>query len=128
MLTATAFWLITGCATMNVSPEEAVTLRAQERWDVLLADDLEAAYEYLTPGYRSSVSPKGYQRKLLLQPVQWTEAEVRETSCSESTCKVKISIKFTVYGAVPGRQKFDSRGFVDENWIRIDNEWFLAPE
>jgi hypothetical protein len=119
--------LLSGCASSGQTTEGLVKLRAQERWDYLLAEDYTAAYGYLTPGYRSGVSLNRYQRKLLTQRVQWTDAEIGQSDCLEDACKIRISIGYAVYGAVPGVSRFDSRSAVTEDWIRVDGQWYFFP-
>ena len=119
--------LLSACAGMGKPPEDVVKERAQERWDLLLAEDFAAAYEYLTPGYRSGVSLNQYQRKLLTQAVQWTDAKAGKSTCLEESCNVRISISYAVYGAVPGVSRFDSKGTTEENWIRIKGRWYFLP-
>jgi len=122
---------LSACVT-TVPVEKRVEDRAMARWNTLLntlfSDDWAGAYEYFSPGYRSSVSFKQYQRVLLLSKVKWNEAEYIESDCTETTCKVKISLKYTVYAAVPGVRTFDSEQVVQESWLLSDGEWYLVPE
>jgi hypothetical protein len=122
-----ALLVLAGCAGMGKPPEEVVRERAQERLDYLLAKDSAAAYEYLSPGYRSGFSLEDYQRKLLTQRTQWTGATVGKSDCSEDTCKVRIVIEYTVVGAVPGVTRFDSKGASQEDWIKVSGEWYMVP-
>ena|SRR5210317_1301314 len=120
-------FLISACAATR--PAEQVTgERAIARWNALLADDISSAYQYLSPGYRSSVSEKNYQRALLLKKVRWNDAEYIESNCEETTCKVKISLKYTVFGAVPGLKSFDGTQTVEESWVLVDSNWYLVPD
>ena len=123
----TALLLITACAATR-TPEQVVEERAMARWVALLSDDLTGAYEFLSPGYRSSVSVKNYQRAILLKKVKWNDAEYIESECAETTCKVKISIKYTVFGAVPGLKSFDGVQTIEESWVLVDGDWFLVPD
>ena len=52
--------LLQACATTQTT-ESLIEARAMGRWDALLSDDLAGAYEYLSPGFRSSVSSLQYQ-------------------------------------------------------------------
>lgn len=120
---------LAGCATMAPqSAEEAVLERAQERLDLLLAEDLAGAYEYLSPGYRSGVTLPAYQREVLTRPVRWTSAQAIESDCSEDVCNVRITLEFEVYGAVPGMTRFKSPGSSEERWLRIDGQWYFVPK
>lgn len=126
ILIATLF-LISACAATR--PAEQVTgERAMARWNALLADDVSGAYQYLSPGYRSSVSEKNYQRALLLKKVRWNDAKYIESNCEETTCKVKISLNYTVFGAVPGLKSFDGTQTIEESWVLVDSNWYLVPD
>ena len=119
--------LISACAATRTA-EQIVEERAMERWIALLSDDLTGAYEYLSPGYRSSVSVKNYQRALLLKKIKWNDAKVIESECEETTCKVKISLNYTAFGAVPGLKSFDGVQTIEESWVLVNGNWFLVPE
>lgn len=119
--------LLSACAT-TTSPEISVEERAIARWDTILSDDLAGAYEYLSPGYRSSVSSVQYQRSLLLSKVRWNDARYIESDCTETACNVKISLKYTVFGAVPGIKSFNGKQTIDESWVLVDGNWYLVPD
>ena len=128
-------WVLMGalalaaCATTPApTPEEAVLERAQERLDLLLAEDLAGAYEYLSPGYRSGVTLPAYQREVLSRPVRWTSARAVASDCSEDVCNVRIALEFEVYAAVPGMSRFKSPGAGEERWLRIDGQWYYVPK
>ncbi len=126
---ALAALLLAGCAGMGAKPpEEAASERARERLDHLLAGDFAAAYEYLSPGYRSGVSLNDYQRKMLSRRFQWREATVGQSECSEDVCKVRISMDFVVVGALPGVSRYETKGGGEENWIRTDGQWYYLPK
>jgi len=119
-------FFLSACAS-TVGSKASIEQRATERWDLLFSDDLVAAYEYLSPGYRSSVSSKQYQRALLLQKIKWTGARYVESDCTETSCKVKISIDYTVYGAIPGVKSFDGTQEIEESWVKADGNWYFVP-
>lgn len=126
---AACCFLLGACATTGTeSPSAKVEPRAQARWDALLAGRLEAAYEYLSPGYRSSVSLLEYQRSVLTRKVEWLGAELIDSECSENTCKVRISIDYRLWAAVPGVPKFEYTMDVTENWIRSNGQWWFVPD
>ena len=107
---------------------ESIEERASGRWDVLLSGDMTSAYEYLSPGYRSSVSLEQYQRSLLTRQVGWDSADYIESDCTEDSCKVKISIGYTVRGALPGVKEYKGVQKIIESWVRVDGVWYLEPE
>lgn len=118
--------LLSACAT-PVSKEIQVEQRATARWETLLSGDLAGAYEYLSPGYRSSVTSIQYQQSIVRQQVQWTSAKYLESTCEETTCNVNILVGFTVYGALPGVKSFDGTKDIEESWVLISGNWYLVP-
>ncbi len=111
-----------------VTTQQRVEERAMGRWDALLSGDLAGAYEYLSPGIRSSVSSVQYQRSILLKRVQWTGAEYVEGNCEESTCNVQILVKYSVRGGLPGVKSYDDEDIVKESWVQVDGAWYYVPE
>ncbi len=118
--------LLSACAT-TMSTENTIEKRATARWDTLLSGDLAGAYEFLSPGFRSSVPSLQYQRQLLLNKVKWTGAQYIESDCTETTCKVKISLDYTVYGALPGVKSFDGTQEIEESWVKVNGKWYFVP-
>ena len=118
--------VLSACAT-TVKTEETIEKRATERWNALLGGDLDGAYQFLSPGYRSSVSSLQYQRSLLLNRIKWTGAQFIESDCTETACKVKISIDYALYGALPGVSSFESTQTLDESWVLAEGEWYFVP-
>ena len=119
--------LLFACATTTPT-ENSIEKRATERWNAVLSDDLASAYEYLSPGYRSSVTLNQYIRSVLLMRVKWTGAKYVESACTETTCKVRISIDYALYGALPGVSSFNGTQTVTENWVSSDGVWYLVPD
>jgi hypothetical protein len=122
------FWtlVLAACASV-VNTESRIEERATARWGNLLSGDLAGAYQYLSPGVRSSVSSLDYQRSILSQQLQWTSAEYIESDCEDKTCNVKILLGFRVFGALPGVKSFEDTDIVDESWILVDDEWYFVP-
>lgn len=122
-----ALALLSACAS-NPAKNQSVETRVNSLWSALLAGDLNGAYEHMSPGYRSSVSLSQYQKQLLLKKVKWTSADYIESDCTETTCKVKISLGYTVFAAVPGVKSFSSKQAITENWVLVDRVWYMVPE
>jgi len=119
--------LLSACAT-TARTENTIEKRAMARWDTLFSGDLAGAYEFLSPGYRSSVPSLQYQRSLLMMKVKWTDARYIESDCTETICKVKITLDYTVYGALPGVKSFDGTQQIEETWLRVDGNWYYVPD
>lgn len=118
---------LAACATSG-KQESLIGQRAQQRWDLLLAEDYDGAYRYLSPAYRSSVSSTQYQRRLLLQKVRWTGARYIDSECLENSCKVRISLDYSLRKALPGVPSYDGTQEVDEQWVKSEGQWWYVPE
>jgi hypothetical protein len=118
--------LLSACAT-TVPKANDIEQRVTQRWNLVLSGDLAEAYEYLSPGYRSSVTSTQYQRAILLNKVKWTGVRYIESDCTETVCKVKISIDYTLYGALPGVKSFEGTQAVEESWVLSDGNWYFVP-
>ena len=123
------FSLLSACVTSESRPEkEKIENRAQARWDALLSGDLETAYGYFSPGYRSSVSLIDYGVELRMRRVHWTSATYKEHSCENKTCDVKFLVGYKIVRALPGVPTFESQSTVDERWIQTDGQWWYLPQ
>jgi hypothetical protein len=120
--------LLAACASTPkpvLSPEEAVALRAQERWDHLIAGNTERAWDYLSPGARSMLDRDGYVTGMRSRPVRWLEAEVVEARCESESCSVDVFVKteapMPFAGTVPGQT------VLSERWVSLDGSWYFVP-
>lgn len=120
--------MISACAGTPAAPTETLEQRVQGRWDVLLSDDLEAAYQYFSPGMRETVRYQDFVRKMASRTVRWTGASFQEvTSCDVDVCKVKTLVRYEVR-APAGAGTINSSKVMHENWIRSDGQWYYVPE
>ena len=117
---------LSACAT-SMSKENQIEERVTGRWDAIFSGDLPAAYNYLSPGTRSSISSLQYQRSILTQRVVWTGARYAGSECQESTCKVQVSVDYVVNGALPGVKSFKGTKDIEESWVLIDGTWYMVP-
>lgn len=119
---------VTACATQPRSGDDAVT-RAQQRWDLLIAGDYLGAYQYLTRGYRSTVSAQQYDARLRTRTVKWLSAEAHEAECDgEGVCSVQVTLDFEVQMPIPGIGKQRSFQPLTEKWLLDDGVWYFLPK
>jgi len=118
--------LLQSCAAAG-KRTETIEDRVNARWAALLGNDVATAYQYLTPGYRSSVSLDQYKRAIASRKMKWTSAKYIKSDCDENTCTVQVEIGFTVYGVLPGVKSMDSSQFANETWILVDKNWYMIP-
>lgn len=118
---------LAACAATGPKTHPVVE-RAQSRWTALLAGDLETAYGYYSPGYRSSTSIVDFGMAMRARRVSYTSAVYKEHSCEETRCTVSFDVGFKVNRPVPGLDVWTSQQVIEDTWIRTDGEWWYLPE
>jgi hypothetical protein len=125
---ALAMVTLSGCATTPAARDRAIEQRAQARWEALLARDYAAAYQYLSPGYRSTTSATDFEIGIRARRVQYLSAEYQGHSCEEAACTVQIIVGYRVVRPVAGLPEWKSSSLVEERWIESDGQWWFLPE
>ena len=118
---AAAALLITGCAGLGTpkTPEEQVAKRAQERLDALLARDVDKAYSYTTPTFRTRETRNQYAARYR-GAVNWTDAKIGKVTCQEDRCDVEAQITYEM-----ARPRISNTSSLDERWVKVDNQWYI---
>jgi hypothetical protein len=94
---------LAGCAAMagigrlsaDSSPEakrEVVSARAEARWQDLIKGDLDAAYQYLSPGSKATISLAAY--KATHNTSIYRAAKVDKVDCEGAACKVTLTVRY----------------------------------
>jgi len=118
--------LLSGCAGLGPErpPEEVVQKRAQAWADALLKGNLEGAYRYTSPTYRSYASAGAYHARVE-GTSRWEVAEVRAVECpTEQLCKVTFMLEYPGYqgqGTIRRPRTY--------KWVRSEGRWwiYVAP-
>lgn len=132
-LIAVCVMLLSACASTAVVTESAksdddiVVERAKARWAALLSRDMETAYGYYSPGYRSTTSMVDFVFKQRTRRVKWESAEYLGHTCTERSCTVKFKTGFRVDKPVPGMDVYRGNDEVEESWVKPDDEWWYIP-
>jgi hypothetical protein len=89
--------LTAACATLGPSSSneekvKVVSERAQARWNAIIGKDFAAAYEFLSPKSRATVTPAGF--KAIASRLNYRAAEVKSVTCEAETCLVKLLITY----------------------------------
>jgi hypothetical protein len=113
-----------GLAESGKTPEEIVALRAQARWDAVLADDWETAYSYVTPAYRERMPLKAYRIKYSSK-VARKGVRIHKAECTAAdACKATVVMRFIPPPPVVSSEAGIETAF-DENWILgEDGKWY----
>ncbi len=115
--------LLSGCASFQTKPEDAVSQRANQRWQALIKSDMDLAYTYNTPGYRAVVDKAGFRSRTGIAG-RWHSAEVASVSCdTPQRCKAVIKLQFSTL--IPGHSKDRITTHIDETWLLEDGQWWI---
>ena len=128
LITGLAVLLLGGCALNPASQEQRVVDRAQARWDAITTGDLETAYTYYSPGYRSTMSVIDFAVEIRTRRVAYTSAKYVSHQCEEARCTIKFLVGFRVPAPVPGMTVFDSTQQIEDTWIKTEGKWWYLPE
>jgi hypothetical protein len=118
--------LLSACATL-VNPEASVISRANSRISHVIAGEYLDAYEYLSPGYRSSVSKGAYIADMVSRRITWTSGELIGSECTENICLLRIKIDYKVISPVPGVKTFERFDHIEEDWVNSGKQWWYVP-
>jgi len=102
--------------------------RAMEYWRYKINKDFDKAYEYLSPGWRSTESKETFARRMSLSVVKWLSVKIKEKICSEKDlCVVVFEIvyEYRFKGGVGGEIQVPSE--VKETWMMKGNVWYHVP-
>lgn len=101
--------------------------RAVERWQLLIDGKPDQAYDYLTPGYRTTVSRQEYARNALLGTLKWQSAAWRSADCrTDDACEAQVLIGYSV--RMSGAGDVASVNLQKEDWLRVEGEWYFLPK
>ena len=120
--------VLSACTTKPVSDSEQVVERAKARYEALLSGDLETAYTFYSPGYRSTISLIEFGVQFRTRRVYWTSAEYREHSCEGDRCSVWFDVDYRVQKPVPGLDSFDGSILIEDTWVKTGGEWWYLPK
>lgn len=114
----------------NETAEQTIARRALERWDLLIAKQPEAAWDYLTPGYRSAHDEQSYVTSMRNRPVTWDKVEYKSMECDESvaSCFVRLQVTFRVRSSLGMVGEITAQQEIGERWLQLDNDWYVLPK
>jgi len=126
--------LLSGCASTpapapaTLTPEQAVSARANLRWQSLIEGRWADAYALLTPGYKEANTLGGFQANYIGSPVIWKSFEVGAVVCEiADRCLADVKIEFELTGGMPGVPKMQTQQTVQEVWLFVGGNWHHLP-
>ena len=109
-------------AASTTKVENAVSVRAQQRWDWLMAGKFDDAYTYTTPAYRALNTAQDYRNRFS-SGAKWVDPKVDSVTCEgDERCRVKIVLGIQV--PARGFTK-PTRSVIIETWLPEDGQWWF---
>jgi hypothetical protein len=103
--------------------------RSTERWNLLIAHKAEKAYDYLSPGTRSTESREKYTADMNNRPVHWQSVSYVDRKCDDAdACTLQLQAAYSVNMSARMGHDVQSTTLVWERWIRVDGQWYYLPE
>lgn len=108
------------------SPEQAVTARAQARWDAVIAAEYEKAYGFLSEGFRDVTPLDAYRLKQGSNPFKIKSAYISKVRCEEAdACTASVTLTVETLMPSVGTKQFYSTE--EEPWFLQGGQWFHVP-
>ncbi len=120
--------LLPACATAPANKDQVVIDRAQERWEAIISGDLEKAYTYYSPGYRSANSLIDFGVEMRTRRVGYTSVEYVEHECGDSRCTVRSLVGYIVIAPIPGMTKYEGKQLIEDTWVKTSGQWWYLPK
>lgn len=119
---------LTACASMQPdTDEQTVIKRVKAHQQALLENDLEKAYEFLSPGYRKTHTYKDYLGTKG-STVKRISSEIDKVECDEDACSVFIVLYYKYQGIAGFHTKPEDppvSRINKERWIKVDGTWWM---
>ena len=104
------------------SAEQTISMRAQQRVDLLVASQFDQAYNYLLPSYRALNTAESY-RNTFGGGAKWIKPKVSAVKCeTEERCTATIDLGVLVVAPGFGTRPIASTMF--ETWLKEDGQWW----
>lgn len=118
--------MMTGCVD---SEKNKLDNRVADYWNYKINKEFDKAYEFLSPGWKSSEPQEAYQQRMVASKVNWTKASFNKKECSQpDLCKVFIDIEYEFNMRAGGNTLMKVPTTVSEKWIMKDNRWYQVPD
>ncbi|HEY8010274.1 MAG TPA: hypothetical protein VIE67_04685 [Rudaea sp.] len=124
---AAALMMLAGCQKQD--PAAVVKQRAVERWSLLAEGHPVKAYEYLSPGYRTTHTLDQYVAFVATARLKWRSARVVKQECEAEVCTVHLIVESTVPATLANTPRdLQLQTPLTEQWIASGGQWYFLPD
>ena len=126
--------LTAACATLSpASPNEekvkVVTARAAARWQAIIGKDFAAAYDYMSPATRATVTPAGF--KTVASRIDYRDVKITGATCEGGNCRVQLILTYNASLSLRDGQSAPMNNIntpLEENWVIDKGQmWYVWP-
>jgi len=118
-----------GASVKAPANDSVLEKRSVERWDLLIAHKAEKAYDFLTPGTRTTESREKYAADMNNRPVHWQSVTYIDRKCDDpDACTLQLQAAYSVNMSARMGQDVQSVTLLWERWIRVNGQWYYLPE
>ena len=97
-----------------------VTARAQARWDAIINKDFDAAYDYLSPASRATITRARF--KAAASRLDYRRVEIKGATCEKTRCEVRMDLTYDTAMMKGIRTPLGEAWVIDQG-----NAWFVWP-
>ncbi|MCB1581954.1 MAG: hypothetical protein R3E90_01990 [Marinicella sp.] len=132
MCTLLVLMILPGC-----KKSEDLETSVNNRWQAVVENDLEKAYEYFSPGYKKIENLLSYRNRIATAKINmnWTSGKYKSAQCETdsdtdtvSTCKVQVQVAYTYTFPRRSMGTVGTESVVVEDWIQVKGKWYLVPK
>lgn len=117
--------ILTGCVD---SEKNKLDNRVLDYWNNKINKDYEAAYDFLSPGWKSNEEREAYANRMKSSTIQWKTVKIVNKKCSETyLCNVAVEIQYEYLFKESMGKKVLMPSTLKENWLMQDNNWYHVP-
>lgn len=124
--------LLIGTAILLTSCEDQEKNKLDNRvidfWNFKIDKDYKKAYNFLSPGWKSTESQESYAQRIEQSVVTWIDVKLKKKMCSKpGLCQVGLEVTYEYMFRGATTQKMTIPTMLVENWMLIDNIWYNVP-
>lgn len=126
---AAAALALAGCGMLVKKDEDASVIKTKsvQRWNYLIAHKADKAYDFLSPGYRVTVTRENYAAGMNNRPVSWQSVKYIDQKCDGDVCTVHLQLKYKVMVNLHGVRNIQGDSPITEHWIKESGGWYFLP-
>lgn len=121
--------LLSACGGDKRPPEEIVTERFNQRWQLISSQQYEKAYAFISPANKQLINEKDYVNEQQNGFFIYALPEIKSVDCKKNADTVVNFCQVEFYIMAKRRDSQTSYGtFLKENWVLEDKNWWFIPQ